>query len=249
MRRTVAVYRRELAAYMDSPVAWVTTVLFVLVLHGVFFFKGYPLGARQVPAFWEGRTASLQALFAWLPLLFVLLAPALTMGAWAEERRSGTEELLLTQPLRARDCVLGKFLAAWSITAILSAVCVLPLALVVSRLGPLDWGTVWGGLLGAFFLSAGCLAIGLFFSAVSQEQLLSFLLSVAVLLILWSASLFVDVLPPVLAEVAWYASPSVHYVDTVTRGMLDARDVLYHGLLVLLGLYLTVAVVEGRRWR
>ena len=249
MRRTVAVFRRELGGYLDSPVAWVATGLFVVGLHAAFFFLGFPIGDRQYPSFWAGRTASLQPLFAWLPLFFALLAPALTMGAWAEERRSGTEELLLTQPLRAREAVLGKFLAAWSIAALLIAVAVVPVAVVVSRLGPLDWGTVWGGILGACLLSAGCLAIGLFCSALSQEQLVSFLLAAAILLLLWSASLFVRVLPPAVAEAAWYASPSVHYLDTVTRGVLDARDVLYYALLVALGLFLNTAVVEGRRWR
>ena len=249
MSRIYAVFRRELGAALDSHVAWVAAVLFVLALHGTFFFLGFPVGDRRVPGFWEGRTASLQALFSWLPLLFALLAPALTMGAWAAERRAGTEELLLTHPLRPREAVLGKFLAAWALTVGLLVVAVAPLALVVDRLGPLDWGAVVSGIAGGALLSAGCVAIGLCASALTQEELVAFLLSAGLLVALWSLSLFVRALPPGLAEAAWYASPPVHYLDTVTRGMLDARDGLYHGLLVLLGLYLNTAVVEGRRWR
>ncbi|MCZ6598754.1 MAG: ABC transporter permease [Planctomycetota bacterium] len=249
MRRAFAVFRRELGGFLDSPVAWVVMLVFVVGLHVAFFFLGFPIGDRRYPGFWAGRVASLQPLFAWLPLFLALLAPALTMGAWAEERRSGTEELLLTQPLRVREAVLGKFLAVWVFVSLLIAVAVLPVAVVVAQLGPLDWGTVAGGLLGAVLLAGACCAIGLFCSALSAEQLIAFLIAAGILLLLWSAGLFVRVLPPVLAEAAWYASPQVHYLDSVTRGVLDARDVVYYGLLVGLGLLLNTAAVEGRRWR
>ena len=249
MSRVLAITRRELGAALDSGVAWVAAALFVVGLHAAFFFLGFPVGDRRAPGFWEGRTASLQALFNWLPLFFALFAPALTMGAWATERRSGTEELLLAYPLRPREAVLGKFLAAWIVAVALVLVCVLPLAIVVDQLGPLDWGAVTSGLAGAAMLSAGFVAIGLFFSSIASEELVAYLLSAGLLVALWSASLFVRAFPPTLAEIAWYASPPVHYLDTVSRGVLDARDVLYHGLLVALGLFLNVTVVEGRRWR
>ena len=249
MTRILAVLRRELGAALDSGTAWVAAVLFIVGLHSAFFFLGFPVGDRRVPSFWEGRVASLQALFHWLPLFFALLAPALTMGSWASERRAGTEELLLSHPVRPREVVIAKFLAAWGIAALLCALCVLPLALVVDRLGDLDWGVVWSGLAGAILLAGGFVAIGLCASALVVEELSAFLLSAGVLIALWSASLFVRALPPGLAEIAWYASPTVHYLDTVSRGVIDARDALYHGLLVALGLSLNVLVVEGRRWR
>ena len=249
MNRVYAIFRRELGAALDSGTALSACALFVVGLHAAFFFLGFPIGDRQVAGFWEGRTASLQALFSWLPLFFALLAPALTMSGWAAERRAGTEELLLSHPVRPVEAVLAKFLSAWLISAVLLAVCVLPLALVVDRLGPLDWGAVASGLAGAVLLAAGCLAMGLFASALVREELSAFLLSAGVLVLLWSASLFVRALPPTLAEIAWYASPPVHYLDTVSRGVIDARDAVYHVLLVLLGLALNVVVVEGRRWR
>ena len=248
MTRALAVARRELGAALDSGTAWVAAVLFVLGLHAAFFFLGFPVGDRRVPGFWEGQTASLQALYSWLPFFFALLAPALTMGLWASERRLGTEELLLSHPLRPVEAVLGKFLATWVISAALLFAAVVPLALVVARLGPLDWGAVGSGLAGAVMLSAGFLAVGSLTSAVAGEELSAFLLSAGLLVALWSASLFVRALPPAIAEVAWYASPPVHYLDTVTRGVVDARDALYHLLLVGAGLWLNVTVVEGRRW-
>ena len=249
MSRTLAVARRELLSALDSGTAWVAAVLFIAGLHAAFFFLGFPIGDRRVAGFWEGRTASLDALFSWLPLFFALLAPALSMGAWAAERRSGTEELLLAQPLRPVEAVLGKFLASWAVAVGLLLLCALPLAAVVSRLGPLDWGAVAGGLLGAALLAAGFLALALCASALAGEELSAFLLGAGLLVGLSSASFFVRALPPGLAEAAWYASPPVHFLDTAARGVLDARDALYHGLLALLGLYLNTAVVEGRRWR
>jgi ABC-2 type transport system permease protein len=244
-----AIARRELWAALDSGVAWTAAALLIVALHAAFFFLGFPVGDRRAPGLWEGRTASLQAVFSWLPLLFALFTPALTMGSWAGERRLGTEELLLAHPLRPAEVVLGKFLAAWSVTLGLILICVLPLALMVDQLGPLDWGAVTSALVGAALLCAGFVALGLCASALAAEELVAYLLSTGLLVALWSASLFVRALPPALAELAWYTSPPMHYLDTATRGVLDGRDVVYHVLLVFLGLYLTMSLVQGRRWR
>ena len=248
MRGMAAVLRRELDDSLRSPVAWVATVLLVLVLHAAFFFLGFPVGDRSLPAFWVGGTASLDALFAWLPVFYAVLAPALTMGAWAQERRIGTDELLFTLPVHTRGLVCGKFLAAWMLLAGITTVAVLPVAWMVASMGPLDWGTVWGGLAGAWMLSAACTAIGLATSALSREELVAFLVASVLLVALWSAGLFVRVLPGPLAELAWYASPSLHFLESGARGVLAARDVVYYGLLAAGGLAVNIAVVEGRRW-
>jgi len=244
-----AVFRRELDAAVRSPVAWVACAAFVVALNAGFFFIGFPIGDLSLPSFWTGRVASLEVLFAWLPLVFALLAPALTMGSWAEERRSGTDELLLTQPVSIRAIVAGKFLAAWLLLFAITTVAVLPLAWVVSWIGPLDWGTVWGGLLGAWMLAAVCCAIGLAFSAIAAEELVAFLLSAVCLLALWGAGHFVRVLPASIAEMAWYASPTLHFLETGARGVFDARAVVYYALFVACALVLNVVIVEGRRWR
>jgi len=249
VRGASAVFRRELGAYLGSPVAWVVCILFVLVLHGLWFFLGYPIGDLRLPAFWAGRIASLDTLYAWLPPLFGILAPALTMGSWAEERRSGTDELLLAQPVRLREIVLGKFAASWLLIASVCTIAVLPAAGMVALVGPLDRGTVVGGLLGAWMLAAVCVAVGQLASALSSEDLVAFLLSAVVLLGLWSAGLFVRVLPAPAAEVAWYVSPSLHFLESGARGLLDARDLVYHGLFAAGALLATTAILEGRRWR
>ena len=154
LRRTGAVFRRELASAFESPIAYVTIALFVIVLDGLFFFLGFPVGPVPLPGLWEGGQANLIVLFTWLPLLLAFLVPALTMASWAEERRSGTEELLLTYPVRTREVVLGKFLAAWTLVAWMLGAGYVALAQLVSAasgeqlvaflLGALLLGTLWG---------------------------------------------------------------------------------------------------------
>ncbi len=248
MRGVTAIFHREFGGALSSPVAWVVTVLLILVLHAAFFFLGFPVGDRALPAFWTGSTASLDALFAWLPVFFAVLAPALTMGAWAEERRAGTDELLLTLPVHTRALVFGKFLAAWLLLGTITTISVLPVAWMVASIGPLDWGTVWGGLLGAWLLAAVCTAIGLATSALAREELVAFLVAAVLLIGLWSAGLFVRVLPGPLAEFAWYASPALHFLESGARGVFDLRDLAYYGLFVGGGLLFNVSVVEGRRY-
>ena len=119
MSRTLAIFKRELLASFESPVAYVTIGLFVLVQAGLFFYMGYPIGPAPLPSLWAGGQASLTVLFTWLPLLLAFLVPALTMGTWSEERSTGTEELLLTHPVLIREVVLGKFLASWILVCLL----------------------------------------------------------------------------------------------------------------------------------
>lgn len=249
MNRTLAVFRRELRSSFESPIAYVTIAVFVGVLDGLFFFLGYPVGRAPLPGLWEGGQASLIVLFTWLPLLLAFLVPALTMGTWAEERRGGTEELLLTYPLRTLEVVLGKFLASWSLVVLLVTLAVLPVAWTVSGLGDLDWATVWVGLCGAYLLGAGYVALAQLISSVTSEQLVAFLLGSLALGLLWLLRMLVGVLPAGLAEAVEYACPSTHFLGSAARGVLDLGDLIYFGLFVLFGLAANGIVIERRRWR
>ncbi|MFT5050023.1 MAG: ABC-2 type transport system permease protein [Chlamydiales bacterium] len=248
MKRTLAVLARELRSLFESPIAYVTIVLFIITQSALFFFAGYPVGKVPLPGLWEGGQASLIVLFTWLPLLFAFLVPALAMGAWAEERGAGTEELLLTYPVRTREVVLGKFLAVWGFVSLLVVLTVLPVAWTVDGLGDLDWSTVWVGMAGAILLAAGYSAIALPFSAATGEQLVAFLLGAITLGLLWAARFAVDLFPSGFAHVLEYAAPSSHFLQSAARGVFDLRDVVYFGLLVLFGLNLNVLLVERRRW-
>jgi ABC-2 type transport system permease protein len=170
------------------------------------------------------------------------------MGAWAEERRGGTEELLLTYPLRTGQVVLGKFLALWALIALLTTLTVLPVAVTVDRLGDLDWGTVWTGLVGAVVLGGGYAALALLLSAATQEQLVAFLLGALLLSGLWLLRLMLGVFPPDWAAALDYATPSAHFLDSAARGVLDLRDVVYFLSLGAAALYGNVLLVERRRW-
>lgn len=241
--------RRELRSAFESPVAYVAIGLFVLVLPALFFFLGYPVGRTPLPGLWEGGQASLIVLFHWLPLLLALVVPALSMGAWAEERRGGTEELLLTYPVRTGAVVLGKFLATWTLTMLMVTLAVLSAAVTVGTLGDLDWNTVAAGLVGAAWLTAGYASVALFLSAVSAEQLVAFLLGALALGLLWALPLLVRVLPGGAAEALQAASPTTHFLGSAARGVLDLSDLVYFVLLTALGLVANTLAVERRRWR
>ena len=249
MRRTLTVFGRELRASFESPVAYVTIALVVATQSLLFFFLGFPIGPVPLPGLWTGGQATLIVLFTWLPLLLALLVPALTMGTWAEERRSGTEELLLSYPVRTGEVVAGKFLASWALVALLVTLAVLPVAWTVAGLGELDWATVWVGLGGAWLLGAGYVALAQLVSACTGEQLVAFLVGALVLVALWLLRMLVGVLPVGLATAVDYACPATHFVDSAARGVIDLRDPVYFGLLVVFGLWLSGIVVQGRRWR
>jgi len=245
----LAVARRELAAALESPTAWIATAAFVVSLHGLFFLVGYPIGELQLPAFWAGGTASLAVAFAWIPPLLVGLAPALAMSAWAEERRSGTEELLLAWPIRTGEAVLAKFLAGWAVLALLLVVAIVPLALVVASLGDLDWGATLTGLAGTIVLGGACLSIGHLVSALAREQLEAFLIGSVALGALWAVGLAIGNLPAPAAALAHLFSPAAHYLDGAAVGLLDLRDGLYFTLLASAALRVTYLAVEARRAR
>lgn len=249
MRQVSAVARRELAAWLDAPGAWVVAAACALALHAAFWFLGFPIGEQRVPGLWEGRTATLYAVFAWLPLAYVVLVPALCMAAWAEERRSGSEELLLAWPLRARTAVCGKFLAAWLALAGWTTAVLLPLAFAVAQLGDLDFGACACGWFGALCLCASSAAIALALSAAAAEPLVAYLLGALALGGLWSTGLFSRVLAPGWADFAVALSPSAHYLETSARGLLDSGDLAWHAAWVAAALCVNTWLVEGRRWR
>lgn len=244
-----AVYRRELAAALESPASWVVLASFVVALHGLFFFVGFPVGAQQFPNFWEARVAGLQTVFAWLPALLAVVAPALSMGVWAEERRSGTEELLLAWPVPTRACVLGKFLASWSQLALVLTVAIVPLSVAVARVGPLDPATALGGLLGGILLGGACVAVGQLVSACTRDQLVAFVLGALVLGALWVSGFALRGADPTVATWIAVFSPTAHFLDSAAVGLFDLGDLLYFVAVAVAALYATHTAVEARRER
>ncbi len=238
-----SVFRRELASYFVTPVAYVFIVIF-LVLAGAFTF--------YLGALFERGQADLQPFFTFHPWLYLILVPALSMRLWAEERASGTIELLLTQPLSLGAAVLGKFLAAWAFTAIALALTA-PLWFTVAYLGEPDHGVILAGYLGSLLMAGAFLAIGSCLSAATRSQIIAFILTVVVCLLLLLAGLplVLDLfravgLPQPLIDALASLSFLTHF-GAIGKGVLDARDIVYFALMIAFWLYATVFVIERKK--
>jgi len=241
MRTALIVARRELGGYFATPVAVVFIVIF-LALQGVLTFN---LGN-----FFERNQADLAPFFNFIPWVFLLLVPAITMRLWAEERRLGTIELLLTLPITQGQAVIGKFLAAWAFCAI-ALLLTFPFVVTVNYLGHPDNGVIATGYLGALLVAGAFLAIGSALSATTKNQVIAFVLAVAVCFLFAVASypLVTDFLSrgtPVLAEIARRISV-VERFQSFTRGVIGVRDLLYFASFIGFWLFLTTVIVDHRK--
>lgn len=237
--RSLVIARRELAASFETPAGWAVLAAFPAAAAAFFFLLG--------PFFAAGE-ASLRGFFAQMPWMLSLVAPALTMRSWAEERRAGTEELLLTWPFRVRDLVWGKFLGAWAVLA-LALLATLGVPLSVAAIGDLDPGPVIGGYLGALLCGAAGLAVGLFFSAVTRSQIVAWLAAVAALTVLnligFAAT--AEAMPPALGRLLLEADLQARF-HAIARGVVDPRSLLHYAALTALALCGAGLAVERRRW-
>jgi len=234
--------RRELAAYFQSPVAYVFLVIFLL-LAGVFTFT--------FGGFFERGEASLSAFFNWMPWLFLFLVPAVGMRLWSEERRLGTMELLLTMPVASWQAILGKFVASWLFLAIALAL-TFPMIVTVNWLGDPDNGVIASGYVGALLLAGAYLAISSMTSAMTRNQVIAFIVAVVLclVLILVGFSPVTDMLgrwasPRVVESVARF-SVLTHY-DGFQRGVIESRDLLYFLSVMAFSLFATGVVIRGHR--
>jgi ABC-2 type transport system permease protein len=238
----LTVAKRELAAYFESPVAYVFLVIFLL-LAGFFTFT--------FGGFFERGEASLAAMFNWLPWLFLFLVPAVGMRLWSEERRLGTIELLLTLPVATWQAILGKFLASWVFLLIALAL-TFPIAVTVNLLGDPDNGVIACGYFGAALLAGTYLAIACMTSALTRNQVIAFILAVllCLLLILVGFSPVTDLLSrwasPWLVEAVTRFSVLAHY-DGLQKGVVDSRDLLYFLSVMAFSLFATGVVIRGHR--
>lgn len=236
-----AIAKRELVAYFTSPVAYVFLVIFLLLTGFLTFTAG---------AFFERGEASLAAFFSWHPWVYLVLVPAVGMRLWAEERRAGTLELLLTLPVAAWQAILGKFLASWLFLAIALAL-TFPVVVTVNVLGDPDNGQIAAGYLGSLFLAGAYLAITCMTSALTRNQVIAFILSVVICLFLLLAGF-----SPVTDLLVRWASPA--FVDTVAafsvvthfdgfqKGVIDSRDVVFFLSVIGFTLFATAVVLRNR---
>ncbi|MCK8782914.1 ABC transporter permease [Roseomonas sp. NAR14] len=241
MRAVLAVARRELAGYFATPVAYVFIVIF-LVLSGSLTFS---LGN-----FFARGQADLQPFFGFIPWLFLFLVPAITMRLWAEERRLGTIELLLTLPIAQWQAVLGKFLAAWAFCAIALAL-TFPLWITINVLGDPDNGVVLCGYLGSLLVAGAYLAVGAALSAATKNQVIAFVLAVAVCFLFAASGSpvvtdFLSQRVAAFAEIARSLSLSDR-LGNFGRGVVDARDLVYFASFIAFWLFVNTVIVDARK--
>lgn len=239
MDKFLAIFRKEFNAFFASPAAWLFLGTFLAVNLFIFFWA---------EAFFARNLADVKPLFEWMPILLIFLVAALTMRSWSEERRAGTLESLLTSPVSPLQLVLGKFAASLALVA-LALLLTLPLPLTVALLGDLDWGPVVGGYLASLFLAAAYVAIGLFMSARTDNPIVALILTVVVagVFYLLGSSVLTALFGQQISGVLELLGSGSRF-DSITRGVLDVRDLYYYLSVVGVFLTLNVLTLERLRW-
>lgn len=242
MSQVIAITKREINGFFSSPIAFVFIVIFLL-LSGFFTF--------MVANFFENGEASLNSFFVWHPWLYLFLVPAVGMRMWSEERRLGTIELLLTMPITAWQAILGKFLASWAVIA-LALLLTFPFVLTVNYLGHPDNGVILASYIGSLLMAGGYLAISAMTSALTRNQVVSFILSVVLLLFLILAGFepVTDLLgqwaPAWLVDTVSSFSVMSHFVS-IQNGVIDSRDILFFLSVIVFALFTTGVIVRAHR--
>ena len=242
MNALKAVFRRELNSYFLTPVAYVFIVIFLITANAFAFYLG---------GLYERGQADLAPFFAYHPWLYLFLVPALSMRLWAEERKSGSIELLLTLPIRPWHAVVGKFFAAWAFTA-LAVVLTFPIWMTVNYLGAPDNGTILAAYIGSVLMAGGFLAVGSCVSALTKNQVVAFIVSVVLCFGLLAAGhpmildLFSAWAPQALVDGIASLSFLTHF-ESISKGVIDLRDLVYFFLLIGASLYATSLILGIRQ--
>ena len=243
MKNIWIIAKRELSGYFNSPIAYVFIVIFLLLMGFFTFMMG---------GFFRSNEASLGAFFVWHPWLYMLLVPAIGMRLWAEERKQGTLELLFTMPITVNEAVIGKFLAGWLFLG-LALILTCPMPFTLYYLGSPDGGPMVTGYVGSFLMAGAYLSIASMTSSFTRNQVISFITSLVICLLLVLSGY-----PPVtnlllkwgaansLVELASAFSVMFHF-ESLQRGVIDFRDLLYFASIIVFCLFTTNLVLKNQR--
>jgi len=231
MKQIYNIFKKELYAYFLSPIAYIVIAIFLIVT-GWFFFS----------TFFLFNQASLRNFFALMPIMFSFVVPAVTMRLFAEELNIGSHEILLTMPVSVRQVVLGKYLAG-TFFMVITLLPTLSYPVTISFLGQLDWGPVVGGYTGTFLLAGAFSAVGLFASSLTKNQIIAFIIAMAICFGLTMLDKMLFFIPGALLGVLGYLGADSHFAN-FTKGIIDTRDILYFGSVAFVGLYATHMSIE-----
>lgn len=242
MSTLFSIYKREFTSYFVTPVAYVFIVIFLLMTGTFTFYLG---------AFYESNQADLEPFFRFHPWLYLFLIPAISMRLWSDERKSGTIELLMTLPISITDAVVGKYLAAWSFTAV-ALLLTFPMWITVNYLGNPDNTVIMASYIGSLIMAGGFLAIGSCISAFTKSQVIAFVISVVIsfMFILSGFPMVLDLFqgwaPQAIVDAIASFSFLTHFTS-IKKGVIDIRDVIYFGALITFWLYVNVVVIEAKK--
>ena len=237
MNPALTIARREIRAYFNSPVAYIVVSAFTIIAGGIFFFF----------KFFLAQEASLRGFFESMPMLFMFLAPAITMRLLADEKSSGTLELLITMPVRDWQVVVGKFLAAVTLLVTTLAL-TLVFAITVRALGPVDRGPTIGGYIGLLLMGGAYLSIGVMASAFTRNSIVAFIASFGISFALYLFGRLTSFVPEALQPIVSFLSIDGHF-ENVGRGVIDTRDVIYYLSVIGTCLLVATTALESRRWK
>ena len=242
IRNIKTIAKRELAGYFSSPVAFVFIVIFLL-LSGFFTF--------MVAGFFQRAEANLMPFFTWHPWLYLFLVPAVGMRMWSDERRLGTIELLLTMPITPWQAIMGKFLASWAVLALALAL-TFPVVWTVNYLGSPDNGVILAGYIGSLLMAGAYLAISAMTSAMTRNQVVSFIVAVVLSLFLilcgWPpvTDMLVQWAKPWFVDAVAAFSVMTHF-ESIQKGVIDSRDILYFLSVIVFSLFTTGVIIRAHR--
>jgi ABC-2 type transport system permease protein len=255
MKSVWIIAKKELRAYFTSPIAYVVMTVF-LVLTGFFFyslvwwFNAQSMQAAQNPYYAQQMNINLMVfgpLFNNMSIILLLVLPLLTMRLFAEEKKVGTEELLMTSPIGVGRIILGKYLASLIVVAAMLALTALP-AVLTFLYGNPELAPILNGYLGLFLMAAAFLAVGLFFSSLTENQIVAAVLTFGALLLFWVLNWASGSASGFWSGILNYVSFFPHFGNS-TQGILDTTDLVYYASFAFFGLFLTHAVIQSRRWR
>jgi ABC-2 type transport system permease protein len=232
---TASIFKKELRSFFNSPVAYIVIVVYLIIL-GWFFTSNLFIY----------NLSTLRTVFEMTPFLLLFFAPAMTMRLISEERKAGTLELLVTKPITESEIILGKFLAAWMLYffTLFPTICYY---ITLTFIGSLDTGAVIGGYLGLLLVGAVFLAISVFGSSVTENQVVAFIVSLFIVFSLFMLDKILFYLPSSVGLVLEYLSIDYHF-SNIARGVIDSRDIVYYASAIGLSLFLASAVLQKRRW-